>query len=547
MKIEIQLTDQPIPEHLPPPGSDGGSGAWLEFRGVVRGEESGQRIAALEYEAYAKMAERQIHHILESLAVQSPCLAAKVIHRVGVIRVGETAIYVSVASAHRGEAVALLAQFMDRLKQDVPIWKRRALPILERGSVNRGKSESSQTTQIAAGHRPARYSLDEALSEIRTQCPPLPAVRVPLGDCFGRVLRETVSASTDSPDSDRSTRDGYAILENDRSESFTIVDTLHASDWKPRQLKVGEAARIATGTALPCEHLRVIMQENVERTGDKIRIIKHEGVSNIRKRGEEMQAGQTLLPPGTRLDAGKLALLASIGQVQPLVGPQLRIIHFTTGDEIIPPDQTPKPGQIRDSNSTLIRSLLPTFSCHLQQAHLPESLGLAKLEIGSRKSEIDNSNVLLVSGGASVGDKDFTRPLLEWLGFALVFSQINVRPGRPLIFGIRDSRVAFGLPGNPLSHFVCFHLFIAAALARLVGEEPKGFSRGRLAAQLDDVLSPRETLWPAQLDSDGLHPLAWASSGDLTCLTKTNALIRVPANRVSMGVGAEVEFWPTDS
>jgi molybdopterin molybdotransferase len=246
------------------------------------------------------------------------------------------------------------------------------------------------------------------------------------------------------------------------------------------------------------------------------------------------------------LDAGKLALLASAGCTQPLVNPRLRVVHFTTGDEIVPPEQTPGPGQVRDSNSILIRSLLPKFSCDLEQAHLPENFEQAKSAIGHRPSVIENSDLLLISGGASVGDKDFTRPLLEWLGFEIVFSQVNIRPGRPLIFGQNGARVAFGLPGNPLSHFVCFHLFVATALEKLTGSEPPKFSRGMLAAKLEEAPNPRETLWPARLDAAGLHPLTWASSGDMTCMAETNALIRVPANCGSMATGTEVEFLPAN-
>ena len=157
-------------------------------------------------------------------------------------------------------------------------------------------------------------------------------------------------------------------------------------------------------------------------------------------------------------------------------------------------------------------------------------------------------DLVLVSGGASVGDKDFTRPLLERLGFEIVFAQVNVRPGKPLIFGVNGARVAFGLPGNPLSHFVCFHFAVATVLARLSGEAAPKFLRGRLAAKLDDAACPRETLWPARLEwNDGLprlHPLAWASSGDVTCLAAANALIRVPANCAALDAGAELEFLP---
>ena len=547
MEIEFQLTSELIAEKisLPQGWPSAKTGAWLEFRGVVRGDENGQNISALEYEAYPKMAGREIRRLLQEISTRHPCLAAKVIHRVGVIPVGETAIYVGVTSPHRGEAIALLAEFMDRLKRDVPIWKRRGIV----AAVCDRRSPSG--TQKAGAHS-APLQLDDAIFEIQTRCQPLSAVRVPLAEAFGCVLRETVCAPEDMPAFDRSTRDGYAILEDDTSEHFQVVETLHAADWKPRQLKTGVAVRVATGASLPCENLRVVMQENVERTGDQIRILRHETARNVSARGEDLRVGEPLLKAGAKLDAGALALLATAGNTNPLVSPHLRIVHFTTGDEIIPPDQTPKPGQIRDSNSFLIRGLLQAFSCEVTHKHLPENFEAAKRLVATFNLQPSTFNLLLVSGGASVGEKDFTRPLLEWLGFEIVFSQVNVRPGRPLIFGVAGgasvlaSRIAFGLPGNPLSHFVCFHLFVAAALAKLVGKEQMKFQRGQLAAKLDDAPNPRETLWPARWKPAGLRPLKWASSGDVTCLAETNALIRVPANRGPIEPGTEVEFLLTD-
>jgi len=544
MEIEIQLTDRPIAEKFLSPGQPGAVGAWLEFRGVVRGEENGRTIRALEYEAYPEMAGREIRRLLQEISARHPCRAAKVIHRVGVIPAGETAIYVGVASPHRGEAIALLAEFMDRLKQDVPIWKR--------GARNAGLRPGAnwKTAENVPGRRPALQplSLDEARAEIRSRSRPLPAVRTPLAEALGRVLRETICAPEDLPPVDRSTRDGYAIRADDASKTFSVVDTIHAADWKPRQLESGEAVRVATGAMLPCGGLRVVMQEHVKRDGDKLHVVRRENSTNVRLRGEEVRQGQPLVSAGTKLNAGALAILATVGNVNPPVSPRLRILHFTTGDEIVTPDQTPKPGQIRDSNSILIRSLLQNFPCDVEQGHLPENFEAAMSEIAAHKPGIESAGVLLVSGGASVGEKDFTRALLEQLGFEIVFSQINLRPGRPLIFGVNGPRVAFGLPGNPLSHFVCFHFAVATALACLTGGEPPKFLRGQLAEKLDDKPCPRETLWPARLEwndaTPRLHPLAWASSGDITCLTAANALVRVPANCASLDDGAKVDFLP---
>jgi molybdopterin molybdotransferase len=546
MEIEVQLTGSPIAEKISPPPS-AAHGAWLEFRGAVRDAENGEKISALEYEAYPEMAVREIRRLLETLAARHPCLAARVIHRVGIVPAGEAAIYVGIAARHRAEAIALLGEFMNGLKQGVPIWKRRALPPNFAGDDVRSliiPQKKSETPHVVSCK-----SLNEAITEIHSRCRALPAVRVLLADAFGRVLRETVCATENLPMNDCSTRDGYAILADDASEIFQIVDTIHAADWKPRQLRRGEAVRVTTGAALPCENVRVVMQENVERNGDKIKIQKRESALNLRKRGEDMKAGQPLVQSGLRLDAGKLALLAAAGFTQPLVSPRLRVCHFTTGDEIISPDKTPKPGQIRDSNSILIHGLLKNFDCELMQKHLPEDFGQARQMISTFKFQPSTFKLILVSGGASVGEKDFTRPLLEWLGFEIVFAQVNVRPGRPLIFGVNGNGVAFGLPGNPLSHFVCFHFAVATALAKLAGENAPAFLRGKLAAKLDDPPCPRETLWPAKLEflrgEINLRPLPWASSGDVTCFAAANALIRVPANRGLIDADAEVDFLPT--
>jgi molybdopterin molybdotransferase len=550
MEIEVQLTGLPIAEKISTP-RPAAHGAWLEFRGVVRGEENGQIISALEYEAYPEMAEREIRRILELLAARHPCLAATVIHRIGIIPVGDAAIYVGIASRHRAEAIALLGEFMDRLKQDVPIWKRRAIA----GGARLSQPQHVKNAGRAAVETATLRSLDEAISEISSRCQPLPAVRVPLTEAFGRILREMICAPEDLPPFDRSTRDGFAIMKNDESETFQIVDTLHAADWKPRQLKNGEAVRVATGSSLPCENLRVMMQENVERTGDHIRVVKREAGRNVSVRGDDLRAGEPLLQAGAKLDAGALAILATVGTVNPLVSPRMRVLHFTTGDEIVPPEHTPKPGQIRDSNSFLIRGLLQHFQCDVTQRHLPENFELAKQEISAFHFQLSAFDLILVSGGASVGEKDFTRPLLEWLGFEIIFSQVNVRPGRPLIFGrnggasVAASRVAFGLPGNPLSHFVCFHFAVVTALARLIGGEPPKFLRGQLAEKLDDKPCPRETLWPAKFEispdaTARLHPLAWANSGSVACLASSNALVRVPANTGPLEPFAGVDFLP---
>lgn len=563
MRIEVQLTQQPIPETIPAFGvpalagptlaSEAGDrlkpglrtsehtmGAWVEFRGVVRSEENGAAIAALEYEAYPEMALTEMRRLLNEISEQHPCLAAKVIHRTGLIPVGEAAIYVGIAGRHRAEAFAALSAFMDRLKRDVPIWKVGT----RSAELRIGADPSASTT--SPNRSSALLPLAEARALIQSHCQPVPSVRVTLTQAVGCLLREPVHAPEDLPPTDKSTRDGYAILADDKAASFTLVDTLHAADWNPRRLQPGEAVRVATGASLPCTGLRVVMQEDVERSGDQIRIVAPDDSANVRRRGEDVQSGAVLLAAGTVLHGGALALLATAGCVEPVVSPRLKAVHFTTGDEIVPPAASPGPGQIRDSNSHLIRGLLEKLGCDVQHQHLVEDFAHAKAAVAEANEIVAAADVLLISGGASVGDKDFTRPLLESLGYELAIRQVNLRPGKPLLFGTRGRQIAFGLPGNPLSHFVCFHAFVAVALAQLSGRAVPPFRRAKLAEPLRDAHCARETLWPARLvwgrQGVELQPLAWSSSGDVTCLAETNALLRVPPGCERFEAGTLMEF-----
>ena len=427
---------------------------------------------------------------------------------------------------------------MDRLKQDVPVWKRRVVPA--------GRATVGRPAGSRAGRAPLQ--LEDARAAIRAGVRPLAAVPAPLAGAAGRVLREPVTAREDAPDIDRSTRDGYALRHDDVSEVFEVVDTLHAADWKPRWLKTGEAVRVATGAALPCENLRVVMQENVERAGDRLRVLRPEDAVNVRRRGEDWRAGDTILPAGKVLDAGALALLAAAGCARPVVSPKLRALHFTTGDEIVPPDAPLKPGQVRDSNSILMRALLQKHGCEVTQKHLPENFALAQKAVAGCHLQPSAFPLVLISGGAGGGEKDFTRALLEWLGFEIVFDRVNLRPGAPLIFGVNGERAAFGLPGNPLSHWVCFHLLVAAALKKFSGAEAEDLLSGTLAEDLEEAPNARETWWPARLRLENgrarLSPLRWSSSGDVACLAEASALLRVPANAVRLAAGAEVSFLP---
>lgn len=371
---------------------------------------------------------------------------------------------------------------------------------------------------------------------------------VPLALAHGRVLGETIAAAEDLPAFDRSAMDGYAVREDDPAETFDLIGEIRAGQASEQKIGPGQTIRIFTGSQLPGPGLKVIIQENVEVQGNRIRVTKKSPATNVRQRGEDARAGEVLLKPGTVLDATALAVLASVGKTSVQVSPRLHILHLTTGDEIVPPEEIPEPGQIRNSNASLIAGLCREAGVEaVTHVHSGDDLQ-AMIDIFSR-IDLESYDMVLISGGSGPGEYDFTPALFKHLGADIHFREVAVRPGKPLIFGTTPFMTVFGLPGNALSHFVCFQLFVRRALCRLLHREPSVPVRSFLAEPMKDTANARETWWPAQVSSrEGkleCRAVAWKSSGDITRLPTANALIQVPASTPEISAGTPVQILPT--
>lgn len=368
-------------------------------------------------------------------------------------------------------------------------------------------------------------SLDEARALIAQNTQPLDPVRAPLAEACGRVLREEIAAPEDIPAFDRSAMDGYAVGADDRSERFRVVAEIQPGTAAGLRIGTGECARIFTGAAIPAGASQVIMQEDARRDGDTMIPVRRTADTHVRARGEDAKRGARLLAAGTRLGPAEIALLAQIGCTRPLVSRPVRVLHVTTGNELVDPGTTPAAGQIRDSNSALIAALLAQCGAALAlQTRSGDSLEALAGVIEAVDSAV--WDLLLVSGGASVGDFDFGTRALGRLGFEIRFDRINLRPGKPLVFATRGTQAAFVIPGNPVSHLVTFHVAIARAIERFAG-----FAGDWLLADTalcgEVPADRRETWWPARLTPRGVQPLAWQSSGDLVGVAGVNALIRI--------------------
>jgi molybdopterin molybdotransferase len=370
-------------------------------------------------------------------------------------------------------------------------------------------------------------SLTEARRIICEKIAARPSAATPLAAAHRRVLAESVVADAAYPGGDRSMMDGYVIAAGAAPGAFRVVGEIQAGQVPTRTLGAGEAMRIYTGALLPKGGGRVVMQEDAQRDGDTVTIAEISARQFVRAAGSEARPGDIVLPAGTRLGAAELAILAQVGAVSPRVIRAPLVHHLATGGELVVPAETPKPGQIRDTNSTLLAALVADASATIAQSHrgLDDPAQLATLAS-------EPCDLLLLSGGASVGDYDFGAETLRRLGFTVHFDRVNLRPGKPLTFATRDDSAAFVIPGNPVSHFVCFHVAIRLALELMAGRIP-AWAFLHLEVRGGEPLrpDPRETFWPAAVSAkDGrlvVTPKRWSTSGDTFSLAGTNALVRV--------------------
>ena len=272
------------------------------------------------------------------------------------------------------------------------------------------------------------------------------------------------------------------------------------------------------------------MQENTTSNAGVVDIHSMSEATHVRLRGSAKRAGEQLLPKETPLTPAAIAILASAGIVTPLIYPRPTVGHLTTGSEIISPSQTPEAGQSRNTNAPLRRALLAEYGAPLlAQKHSGEDPHESLEQC--KEPAMSGTDLLLISGGASGGAHDHTANVIKALGFELVCSKVNCRPGKPLLIGIKEDRVAVGLPGNPLSHFVTFHIFVRQILALLAGAPAPSWRHAILSGAPILASDPRETFWPARTTNDSIQPMPWLDSGHLSALLGVNALLRIAPNQ----------------
>jgi molybdopterin molybdotransferase len=390
-------------------------------------------------------------------------------------------------------------------------------------------------------------SFDEALTVIWTHARPAPVQRVALRDAQHTVLAEEIYADRDWPPFDRSMVDGYAVRARDTEDSAPLRWAGEcAAGEAPPELKPGEALRIFTGAPVPAGADAVVMQERTAAEGWGVRVLKSVCAGqNIARCGEDVRQGQVVLRAGTVLGPAELGVLAFAGAMEFRVRPLPRVAVLSTGNELVAPHETPGPAQIRNSNA--VQLIAQCARCGIRA----DDLGVVRDDPESTRAALMRGlayDVLITTGGVSVGTHDYVGPLLRELGVAVHFDKVAVKPGKPTTFGTRGETLAFGLPGNPVAAFVCFELFVRTALRARSGESaprPR-FLRLPLAAGLRGG-GDRTVFRPARMIADAagtrVEALRWNGSGHLAALVGIDGWIVQPEG-AELEVGAVVDVLP---
>ncbi len=396
-------------------------------------------------------------------------------------------------------------------------------------------------------------SYEEALERILAQCPPPVKVTLPLEQCLDRVLASPVHADADVPPFDKSFMDGFAVRSADVREvpaRLAVVGEVAAGADSLPSVAPGETVRIMTGAPVPPDTDAVQMVEESRMVdGSTVEILKTVAPGrNVSRQGREVARGSVVLEAGRLIGPGEIGVLASFGQARPEVFRSLSVAVVSTGDELVPVDTRPRFGQIRNSNGPMISALCRRLGLKVE----------SEVSVGDDPERIAEAirfglkfDLLLLSGGVSMGEYDFVHRVLEREGAGLIFHKAAVKPGKPICVGRKGSTLAFGLPGNPVSAFVTFQLFARPMIRRWMGFE--SVSLRRVEATLTQAVShkPGRTFFkPARMEWSGtlrVSPVETGGSADLTGFARADSLLVIPSHVSGIAAGARASVLLLDT
>lgn len=386
----------------------------------------------------------------------------------------------------------------------------------------------------------------EALEQVLAQVNPVQTENIATENAIGRTLAEDITADRDYPPFNRSAMDGVAIRQHGFEQgirSFKIVDTVFAGQGKEFDVEEGEAVKIMTGASVPSEFNVVVPTELCEFTEHKV-LLKTDKVrvkQNIAQKGEDLQSGAVALKKETKIAHGELALLATLGKASVSVYKRPTVAIIATGDELKSIEEDVQPYQIRESNTYVLRGLLSYLN------NIPVSVITVKDEKEALKEAITEglkADVLLLTGGVSMGDADFVPEILNDLQVEKVFHKSAIKPGKPMWFGKHSGGVVFALPGNPLSVQTTFKLYVEPYLLLSEGKEKSIIQPEKLTFKGDlKKKNSLDVFVPCTIKNGKAIPLTFNGSGDVTASIGSDGMLRFKNDLEELKTGDKVEVF----
>lgn len=366
--------------------------------------------------------------------------------------------------------------------------------------------------------------------------------RIDFRQCLNRILAEDILSDMHMPPFNKSAVDGYACKKSDLSEVLDVLEVIPAGKAPVKVIGNNQCSKIMTGAPVPEGADTVIMVEDVEVLADnKIRYLKDSVKDNVCYKGEDIQLNEIVLKKGTLIKPQHIAVLATVGAIHPLFYQKIRIGVISTGDELVEPAVKPTISQIRNSNAYQLVAQIENLG--MEADYIGIALDTEESTREMMNKAFENNDIVLLTGGVSMGDFDYVPKVLLELGVEIKFKSIAVQPGRPTVFGIRNKQFIFGLPGNPVSSFVQFELLVKPLVYKLTGIE---FDSKKIILPMGKVYirkrSTRLSWLPAKINDEGkVFPLEYHGSAHINALTGADGLIAVPIGQTILKKGELVD------
>jgi molybdopterin molybdotransferase len=365
---------------------------------------------------------------------------------------------------------------------------------------------------------------------------------VPFDVSLGRILAENVVSDVDMPPFDKATVDGFACRQSDLKNDLEIIETVPAGLWPEKQVEKGRCSRIMTGAPVPPGSDCVIMVEDtMVISSGKVRFTGLSTKQNIAFRGEDVKAGDVVLAAGRKIRAQSIAVMASVGHISVLVSKKPKVGIISSGSELVEPAEIPGLSQIRNSNSSQLMAQTEESGATGTYYGIAMDDEAATLSIVSKA--ISENDMVIITGGVSMGDFDFVTSVLEKAGTKILFTRVAVQPGKPTTFGVHDKVVVFGLPGNPVSSFIQFEMLVKPLIYNMMDFNWQPVIKSLpLGEKYSRRSSDRMAFIPVKITDGGdAVPVEYHGSAHITALPDADGIVAIPVGKLSLEKGEMVE------